>query len=184
MTTKRRIGIVKGADHDASDQEKALERAGCDKIIRVVRGENIKALLRATDNNVQSGDTVVVQKLHVLSTSSVNLSRRFRQAAVKGVTLEILEPPFTTKSTDVQNMLNAWLELYQIQLLQKRRRNVSELRPEGALRIFSAADWPKIKSDLQANVKVAAIARQYKVTRQTVYTFINRMKQLEKSDLT
>ncbi|MCO4091533.1 MAG: hypothetical protein HEQ34_06220 [Sphingorhabdus sp.] len=90
MTTKRRIGIVKGADDDAYDQEKALQSAGCHKIIRVVRGENIKALLRATDKNLQSGDTIVVQKLHVLSTSSVNLSRRFRQTATKGVTLALL----------------------------------------------------------------------------------------------
>jgi hypothetical protein len=75
-------------------------------------------------------------------------------------------------------MLNAWLELHQNQILQKRRRNAHELRPEGPLRIFSAADWPGIKLELEKDT-VAGIARRYKVTRQTVYTFINRMKQLE-----
>jgi DNA invertase Pin-like site-specific DNA recombinase len=178
VTTKRRIGIAKGSDQDVLNQEKALHEAGCDKIIRVVRGENIKALLRPTDKNVQSGDTIVVQNLNVLSTSSINLSRRFRHAAAKGVTLEILEPPFTTESLDVQNMLKAWLELYQNQILQKRRRNAHELRPEGALRIFSASDWPRIKSELETET-VTAIAARNNVTRQTVYTFIKRMKQLE-----
>ena len=178
VTTNRRIGIAKGSDEDASIQEKALRDASCDQIIRVMRGENIKALLRPTDKNVEAGDTIVFQKLSVVSSSSINLSRRFRQAATKGVTLEILEPRFTTASVDVQNMLNAWLELYQSQILQKRRRNAHELRPEGPLRIFSAADWPGIKFELEKD-SVAGIARRYKVTRQTVYTFINRMKRLE-----
>ena len=178
MTTTRRIGIANGSDEEASNQEKALHDAGCDRIIRVVRGADIKALLRPSDKNLQPGDTIVVQKLNVLSSSSINLSRQFRQAAGKGVTLEILEPPFTTESVDVQNMLNAWLELYQNQLLQKRRKIAHELRPEGQLRIFSAPDWPDLKKELDTDT-VAAIARRYKVTRQTVYTFINRMRQLE-----
>lgn len=49
-------------------------------------------------------------------------------------------------------------------------------RPAGRTAILGPADWPQVQKDCEA-MTATAVAKRYKVSRSTLYNYIDRMRQ-------
>ncbi len=176
---------------DYGEQFNAFVEAGCSEediylrlhTQRIVTGK----LLRDCLAEVRRGDTLVIYSLDRFSNSFRALAQHFLKLKSRGVNIEVLHPQIKLDATEAGlariGMLEEYLNFSKVVKAQKERSRAfskfkepqaSRSGPGNALR---AVEIEAIRQKLLFDkVNISALAREYKVARNTVYACIRKIR--------
>lgn len=186
MSNGHRIGYIRVSTLDQSTERQldglTLERMFTDK----ASGKDTKRpQLQAALTYVRSGDTLVVHSMDRLARNAEDLQRIVRELTDKGVTVEFVKNALTFKPQEGDPMANLMLAVlagvaqFEREIIRERQREgivvAKRTHPE-KYRGRKAALTPEQAADLKAKAAKgaakAALAREFKVSRETVYQYL------------
>lgn len=181
--TGQRVGYrrVSAVDQNAGRQ---LDGVLVDKIFTdkasgkdVARPELQKAL-----DYVRDGDTFVVHSMDRLARNLDDLRRTVRELTDKGVRVEFVKEAqtFTGEDNPMSNLmlslLGAVAEFERSLIRERQREGIALAKAQGKYRggqpKLTAAQAAELAGRKRAGESVAALAREYGVSRQTVYRYV------------
>lgn len=129
---------------------------------------------------VREGDTLVVHSMDRLARNLEDLRRVVRELTAKGVSVEFVTERLTFTGDDspmntlLLSMLGAVAEFERSMILERQREGIAIAKKAGKYRGRKPAltddQADELTARLEAGEPVAALAREYGVSRQTVYT--------------
>jgi DNA invertase Pin-like site-specific DNA recombinase len=153
------------ADVELAVQLASLIDAGCSDIkIDRTHGRHPRDLRRraALLETLGPGDTVMVYRLDCLAVSGVDLITTMARIRSRNAVL------LTTASNGPNSFCDDTIDAI--------RSDDRPPRPAGRSAILGPADWPQVQRDCEA-MSATAVAKRYKVSRSTLYNYIDRMRQ-------
>ena len=141
---------------------------------------NRSELARALDY-VREGDTLVVHSMDRLARNLEDLRRVVRELTGKGVRVEFVKESLTFTGDDsamgtlLLSMLGAVAEFERSLILERQREGIAIAKAAGKYKgrqpALTAAQAEELRQRLAAGEGVSALAREYGVTRQTIYNY-------------
>jgi DNA invertase Pin-like site-specific DNA recombinase len=172
------IGCIRPApdDPDASRQREALAALGCDPIFlnsgsRRHRYNVFEAAI--------AGDVLVATDMTRFASSLADLCRFFKTATERGLSIRALaEGLDTARAADARALLLV-VQTLSAYDSERIRTAMSKARDIGAVHgrqsRFSPEQWPEISRELEQS-RLAVVARNRGVSRQTLFNFRKRMR--------
>ena len=137
-------------------------------------------LERALDY-IREGDTLVVHSMDRLARNLEDLRRIVRELTGKGVRVEFVKESLTFTGEDsamgtlLLSMLGAVAEFERSMILERQREGIAIAKAAGKYKgrqpALTAAQAEELRQRLAAGEGVSALAREFGVTRQTVYNY-------------
>lgn len=131
---------------------------------------------------VREGDTVVVHSMDRLARNLDDLRRIVRQLTSKGVRVEFVKEAlsFTGEdspmSTLLLSMMGAFAEFERSLILERQREGIAQAKARGAYtgrkHSLTGIQAQELRTKAQAGVKKAQLAREYGISRETVYQYL------------
>jgi len=162
-------------------QLRDLKAAGCEKIFQ----EQVSSVdtgrrdrLAAALDYIRDGDALVVTKLDRLARSVAHLVEINKAVEDKGAALNILDMNLDTSTSTGRLMLNVIASIAQFEreiMLERQREGIEKARQAGKYKgrkPYSAEMRTEIRRRTAAGERPAAIAREYGISRSTVYTIL------------
>ena len=184
----QRIGYVRVSSFD-QNPERQLEQVPVDKLFtdkasgKDTRRPELERLLAF----VREGDTVVVHSMDRLARNLDDLRRIVRELTGQGVRVEFVKESLTFSGDDspmntlLLSMLGAVSEFERSMILERQREGIAIAKAAGKYRggqpKLSDAQAAELAGRKQAGESVAALARDYGVSRQTVYRYVAENEQ-------
>ena len=141
---------------------------------------NRSELTRALDY-VREGDTLVVHSMDRLARNLEDLRRVVRELTGRGVRVEFVKESLTFTGEDsamgtlLLSMLGAVAEFERSLILERQREGIAIAKAAGKYKgrqpALTAAQAEELRERLAAGEGVSALAREYGVTRQTIYNY-------------
>ena len=141
---------------------------------------NRTELTRALDY-VRENDTLVVHSMDRLARNLEDLRRVVRELTGKGVRVEFVKESLTFTGDDsamgtlLLSMLGAVAEFERSMILERQREGIAIAKAAGKYKgrqpALTAAQAEELRERLAAGEGVSALAREYGVTRQTIFTY-------------
>lgn len=167
-------------------QREALVAAGCDA--DRIYSDTISGTkwqrpgLDAALSYMRADDTLVVTRLDRLGRNLVETVTTISDLAERGINVKVLEPALdTSRPADkvVVNVMASLAEWERDLLVQRTREGVAHARAQGRV----AGPKPKMSDEQARQAKtlvaggesVAAVARSFEVSRQTIYRALKRV---------
>lgn len=172
------IGCIRPApdDPDASRQRDALDAHGCDPIFLNSGSRRHRA------NVFQAagpGDVLVATDLTKFSTSLGDLRRFLKTATERGLAIRALEEGLDTSRAGDERALALVVRTISAYDSERIKAAMSKASEQGTVHgrqsRFSPDDWPAIRIELE-QARLAAVARNHGVSRQTLFNFRKRMR--------
>ena len=171
---------VSTSSQDLASQLKTLEEHGCNKVFHGKQSgkstENELKLKELVDY-VRQGDTVVVTKLDRLGRSLKSILETIQQITDKGATLETLDGAIdTTNSSPFAqaqlNLIGTFAQLERDLIVQRTTEGREAAKNKGVKfgrkSVLSDEQRTAIRKQLAKGATVYALAKEYKVSRQTI----------------
>ena len=131
---------------------------------------------------VRESDTLVVHSMDRLARSLPDLRRLVEELTDRGVTVEFVKEnmaftrdessPFATL---MLNMLGSFAEFERSMILERQREGIAIAKAAGKYKgrraALTAAQAEELRQRRAAGESVSALAREYGVTRQTIYNY-------------
>ena len=131
---------------------------------------------------VRDGDIVVVHSMDRLARNLDDLRQIVRQLTSKGVRVEFVKEALTftgedsPMSTLLLSMMGAFAEFERSLILERQREGIALAKARGAYtgRKYSLTgiQAQELRSRIQAGEKKATLAREYGISRETVYQYM------------
>lgn len=178
-------GRVSSADQNPERQKEALEAEGADVVfIDKASGKNTDRpeLALMLEHAVREGDVVLVTSVDRLARSTVDLLSLLEQIKAKGASVVFLEnKEMNTDSPQGEFMLTvlgAVAQLERSMILERQREGIALAKAAGKYKgrkpSLTDDQADELTRRLDAGEPVAALAREYGVSRQTVYNVRDR----------
>ena len=178
-------GRVSSADQNPERQEEALKAAGADVVfIDKASGKDtdrpqLKLML---EHAVREGDVVLVKSVDRLARSTVDLLSLLEQIKAQGANVVFLENKDMNTDTPqgefMLTVLGAVAQLERAMIRERQLEGIAIARKAGKYRGRKPAltddQVDELTARLGAGESVAALAREYGVSRQTVYNVRSR----------
>jgi len=186
MATGQKIGYVRVSTVD-QNTDRQLEGLSLDRIFtdKASGKDTNRPQLIEMMRFARAGDTVIVHSMDRLSRSLDDLRRTVKELTSKGVNVEFVNERllFTLEASVMSNLLlnvlGSFAEFERALLKERQREGIALAKLRGAYRgrkkSLSDADVLEIKRRLAAGEKKAAVAREFKVSRETLYTYLRRV---------
>jgi len=136
--------------------------------------------LDAALDHLRPGDVLVVTKLDRLARSVAHLHQLLAQIEGKGAHLRVLAMGLDTSTPTgrlMLNLLGSVAEFERAIMLERQREGIAKAKAEGKYRgrkPVADAVAEEVKAMAAAGVPKAVIAREMKLSRQTVYALLDR----------
>jgi DNA invertase Pin-like site-specific DNA recombinase len=140
-------------------------------------------LARALDY-VREGDTLVVHSMDRLARNLEDLRRVVRELTAKGVAVEFVKEHLTFTGDDsamntlLLSMLGAVAEFERSMILERQREGIALAKAKGVYKgrkpALTADQADELRRRMDAGESVAALAREFGVSRQTAYNARSR----------
>ena len=161
------------ADVELAVQLASLINAGCSDIaIDRTHGRSPRDLRRRWTllKTLGPGDTILV---YCLAVSGVDLIATMAHIRSRNAVLLTVTPdgPKSFCNVTIDAITSAFDAL--TNAIPSDNRSP---RPAGRTAILGPADWPQVQKDCEA-MSATAVAKRYKVSRSTLYNYIDRMRQ-------
>jgi DNA invertase Pin-like site-specific DNA recombinase len=141
---------------------------------------NRPELARALDY-VREGDTLVVHSMDRLARNLEDLRRIVRELTAKGVKVEFVKESLTFAGDDspmntlLLSMLGAVAEFERSMILERQREGIAIAKAAGKYKGRKASltdlQVQELRTRLAGRESVTALAKEFKVSRQTVYNY-------------
>jgi DNA invertase Pin-like site-specific DNA recombinase len=173
---------VSTTDQDLSIQHAALEAEGCITVFsEKMSGTSMtgREQLRLLLNVVQEGDVVVITRIDRLARSMKDLQDIVHELKAKGVSLKATEQPIDTGTAAGKaflDMLGVFAEFETNLRKERQLEGIAKAKAEGVYAKNggrkATLDADKVRELHAAGVGPAAIAKQLKMARSSVYRLI------------
>ncbi len=145
--------------------------------------------LQALLKNLREGDQVFVHSLDRLARNLGDLRNLVREITGKGATVQFTKEnlKFSTQKSDhmselLLNMMGAFAEFERSLMLERQREGIAIAKAKGKYR----GGKPKLTNEQVVDLKArigqgiskARVARDFKISRETVYQYLRHSKQL------
>jgi DNA invertase Pin-like site-specific DNA recombinase len=177
-----RIGYQRVSTID-QNTDRQLDGIALDKVFTdraSGKDTNRPELERALDY-VREGDTLVVHSMDRLARNLEDLRRIVRELTGQGVQVEFVKESLTFKGDDspmntlLLSMLGAVAEFERSMILERQREGIALAKAAGKYKGRKAAladvQADELRARLAAGESVSALAREYGISRQTVYNY-------------
>jgi len=154
----------------------SLVDAGCsDIVIDRTHGRHPRDLRRRSTllETLGPGDTILVYRLDCLAVSGVDLIATMARIRSRNAVLLTAAPDGPKNFCD--DTIDAIASAFDALANAIPSDNRSP-RSAGRTAILGLADWPQVQKDFEA-MSATAVAKRYKVSRSTLYNYIDRMRQ-------
>jgi len=183
--TGQRIGYLRVSSID-QNTARQLDGVLIDKAFEdKASGKNIaRPQLQAALEFCREGDTLVVHSMDRLARNLTDLRLLVKNLTNRGVTVQFIKESlsFTGEDSPMANlllsMLGAVAEFERALILDRQREGIALAKAEGKYKgrkpILSAAMVTEIRLRIAAGEKKAALAREFSVSRETLYCCLRR----------
>lgn len=184
--TGQRIGYVRVSAFD-QNPERQIEGIQVDRtFIDKASGKDVhREQLEALMTFVRSGDTVVVHSMDRLARNLDNLRRIVQSLTENGVRIEFVKEnlSFTGEDSPMANLMlsvmGAFAEFERALIRERQREGIALAKQRGAYcgrkRALSDTDIVALKLRVAAGEKKAQIARDFGISRETLYQYLRMM---------
>lgn len=185
MATGQKIGYVRVSTVD-QNTDRQLEGLSLDRVFtdKASGKDTNRPQLIEMMRFARAGDTVIVHSMDRLSRSLDDLRRTVKELTGKGVNVEFVnERLLFTKEASVMsnlllNVLGSFAEFERALLKERQREGIALAKTRGAYKgrkkTLSDADVLEIKRRLASGEKKAVVAREFKISRETLYAYLRR----------
>lgn len=173
-----RIGYarVSTSDQDLDIQNDRLKNAGCE-IIRSETGSGVsrkgRSELETIMQFLRAGDELVVLRLDRLGRSTRDVLNLVHELDEKGASLRVLEPEVTTAGSMgrmVITILGMVADMELTFIKDRQRAGIEAAKAEGVYKgRKKTVDDAEIRRRIAAGESKAAVARDLKISRMTIY---------------
>lgn len=178
----QRVGYQRVSTAD-QNTERQLDGVKVDKMFTDMasgKDTNRPELGRALEY-VREGDTLVIHSMDRLARNLEDLRRIVRELTGNGVRVEFVKESLTFTGEDsamntlLLSMLGAVAEFERSMILERQREGIAIAKAAGKYTgrkaALSEVQADELRSRLAAGESVSALAREYGVSRQTVYNY-------------
>ena len=178
----QRVGYLRVSTVD-QNTERQLDGIALDKVFTDKasgKDTNRPELTRALEY-VREGDTLVVHSMDRLARNLEDLRRIVRELTGRGVRVEFVKESLTFTGEDsamntlLLSMLGAVAEFERSMILERQREGIAIAKAAGKYKgrkaALTAAQAEELRQRLAAGEGVSALAREFGVTRQTIYNY-------------
>lgn len=183
-----KVGYVRVSTADQNDARQLADHDDLDKVFTDhASGKNTaeRPELEAMLSFVREGDTVVVHSMDRLARNLEDLRRRVRTMTDKGVRVEfatehlVFTGDDSPMSTLLLSMMGAFAEFERALVRERQREGIEAAKLKGNVYrgrkpSLTPAQVTELRAKLDAGSPKAAVAREYGVSRQTVYRLGHR----------
>ena len=186
MATGQKIGYkrVSTADQNTARQLEGIE--GFDEVFEdKASGKNLdRPAFEAMLKHVRKGDTVFVHSMDRLARNLGDLLATVEKFNAKGVAIRFVKENLNFEpgndaspmATLTLQMLGAFAQFERSLILERQREGIAIAKAQGAYKggnnKLSNELAEKIRERVKAGAKVATVAKEFGVSRQTVYTYV------------
>lgn len=183
--TGKRIGYVRVSTFD-QNPERQLENIKVDRIFTdKASGKDIKRpQLEELLLFVREGDSIVIHSMDRLARNLDNLRRIVQILTEKKVSIEFIKERliFTGEDSPVSHLMlsvmGAFAEFERALIRERQREGIQLAKKRGAYRgrkkTLSESDITQLKSRIQKGEKKSHLAREYGVSRETIYQYLKK----------
>lgn len=131
---------------------------------------------------VREGDLVVVHSMDRLARNLDDLRRIVKTLTGKGICVEFTKEHLTFSGDDspmatlLLSMMGAFAEFERSLILERQREGIAQAKAKGAYkgrkRVLSSSQVDEIKAKLKEGTPKATIAREFGISRETLYQYL------------
>ena len=181
----QRIGYIRVSAFD-QNPERQLHGTGLDRFFTDMASgkDRERPALRDLLAYIREGDTLVVHSLDRLARNLDDLRRLVKELTGRGVRIEFIKENlvFTGDDTPMANLLlsvmGAFAEFERALIGERRREGIELAKARGVYRgrkkKLSDMQLDSIREKLLAGQSKASLAREYGISRETLYQYIRR----------
>lgn len=178
-----RIGYVRVSTFD-QNPERQLENIKVDRtFVDKASGKDIRRpQLEALMSFVREGDTVVVHSMDRLARNLDDLRRMVQTLTQRGICIEFVKEHliFTGEDSPMANLMlsvmGAFAEFERALIRERQREGIALAKQRGAYRgrkrSLSDDEISKLRMRIDAGDKKAQVARDFKISRETLYQYL------------
>ncbi|MBV8771055.1 MAG: recombinase family protein [Deltaproteobacteria bacterium] len=183
MAVGQRVGYVRVSTED-QNLERQLEGVQVDRVFddkasaKDVNRPNLQEMLKY----VRDGDTVVVHSMDRLARNVIDLVQMVEKLTARGVAVEFVKEHLIFTGSDspmsklMLTIMGAVAEFERAILHERQREGISLAKKRGAYRgrkpALDEAKVVELRERIARGEKKAAVARHFKVSRETLYQYL------------
>jgi DNA invertase Pin-like site-specific DNA recombinase len=183
MSSGQRIGYVRVSSID-QNPDRQIEQIQVDRIFtdkasgKTIERPELENLLAF----VREGDTVVVHSMDRLARNLRDLRRLVEKMIERGIRIEFIKENLVFTSDDspmsnfILSIMGAFAEFERSLILERQREGVALAKLRGAYRgrkkVLTADKVLELRQKVDAGEKKAKLAREFGVTRDTIYRYL------------
>ena len=177
----QRVGYIRVSTHD-QNTDRQLDGHNLDRVFedKASGRDTHRPALDECLRYVREGDTLVVHSMDRLARSLPDLRRIVDDLTSRGVTVEFVKERLTFARDEsdpcamlMLNILGAFAEFERSLILQRQREGIEIAKRKGVYRgrkpALTDAQAAEVAARLEAGESAVALAREYGVSRATVY---------------
>ncbi|WP_434523831.1 recombinase family protein [Photorhabdus asymbiotica] len=178
-----RIGYVRVSSFD-QNPERQLEHSDVNKLfIDKASGKDIqRPQLEAMLDFIREGDTVVVHSMDRLARNLDDLRQLVQKTTNRGIRIEFVKEglTFTDENSPVSNLMlsimGAFAEFERALIRERQREGIALAKRRGAYRgrkkALTSDKEMELKKRVAAGEQKAKLAREYGISRETLYQYL------------
>ena len=178
------VGYIRVSSVD-QNTERQLDGITLDKVFtdKVSGKDTNRPELKAALTYLREGDTLVVHSMDRLARNCEDMLRTVRELNGKGVSVRFVKENMSfvagnsdARSTLMFTMLSAFSEFERALIRERQREGIAIAKAQGkykgGTRSLTAEQVKAIKERIAAGVPKTKIAKQLKISRQTLYNYV------------
>ncbi len=181
----QRLGYIRVSSFD-QNPERQLEQVPLDRVFTdQASGKDVhRPQLAALLDFVRDGDTVVVHSMDRLARNLDDLRRLVKTLTGKGIQIEFVREQLTFTGEDspmahlLLSVMGAFAEFERALMRERQREGIALAKKRGVCKGRQPALQPdqvaELRQKAQAGAKKARLAREYGISRETVYQYLQK----------
>ena len=179
----QRLGYIRVSSFD-QNPERQLEQVSLDRVFTdQASGKDVhRPQLAALLDFVRDGDTVVVHSMDRLARNLDDLRRLVKTLTGKGIQIEFVREQLTFTGEDsptahlLLSVMGAFAEFERALMRERQQEGIALAKKRGVYKGRKPALQPdqvaELRQKAQAGAKKARLAREYGISRETVYQYL------------
>ena len=179
----QRLGYIRVSSFD-QNPERQLEQVPLDRVFTdQASGKDVhRPQLAALLDFVRDGDTVVVHSMDRLARNLDDLRRLVKTLTGKGIQIEFVREQLTFTGEDspmahlLLSVMGAFAEFERALMRERQQEGIALAKKRGVYKGRQPALQPdqvaELRQKAQAGAKKARLAREYGISRETVYQYL------------
>jgi len=182
-----RIGYIRVSTVD-QNTDRQLEGIELDRVFTdKASGKDVKRpQLEAMLSFVREGDTIVVHSLDRLARNLDDLRKIVKDLTGRGIKIQFLKEnlTFTGENSPMSNLLlsvmGAFAEFERALIRERQREGIAIAKKKGLMKgrqnFLTLEQVKELQRKVAEGIPKAKVAREFKITRQTLYKYLKEMK--------